>query len=155
MLSDKTVTDSFTAWANEVEPRVRRALTASFGPQVAVEATAEAMSIVWEKWDEVRRSDNPAGYLYGVGRNRARRLSRTRRPDFYEVPEGRLPHVEPGLPSALASLPERQRVTVALVHGYGWTLSEVAELLGIAKTSVQNHAERGLARLRNALGVES
>ena len=33
-------------------------------------------------------------------------------------------------------------------------MSEVAELLGTAKTTVQNHAERGLARLRSDLGVD-
>jgi Sigma-70, region 4 len=42
---------------------------------------------------------------------------------------------------------------VVLVHGYGWTPREVAELTGIAPTSVQNHVERGLARLRAALEV--
>jgi DNA-directed RNA polymerase specialized sigma24 family protein len=40
-----------------------------------------------------------------------------------------------------------------LVHGYGCTLREVAELTAIRQTTVQNHAERGLARLRTRLGV--
>ena len=43
---------------------------------------------------------------------------------------------------------------ITLVYGYEWTLSEVAELLGTTKTTVQNHAERGLARLRKSLGVQ-
>jgi RNA polymerase sigma factor (sigma-70 family) len=70
------------------------------------------------------------------------------------VPQQLLPHVEPGLPAAIARLPEKQRIVVSLVYGYEWTMSEVAELLGTAKTTVQNHAERGLARLRKTLGVE-
>lgn len=60
---------------------------------------------------------------------------------------------EPGLPAALASLPERQRVAVVLVHGFGYTLREVADLTGVKITTVQNHLERGLRRLRERLGV--
>jgi RNA polymerase sigma factor (sigma-70 family) len=61
--------------------------------------------------------------------------------------------VEPALPQALQRLSERQRVCVVLVHGYGWTHQEVADLLGISPSSVQNHAQRGLARLRDAIGM--
>ena len=42
---------------------------------------------------------------------------------------------------------------VVLVHGYGYTLREVAALTGIRPTTVQNHLSRGLARLRLTLGV--
>ena len=66
----------------------------------------------------------------------------------------RLPWVEPGLPAALAHLPESQRVAVILLYGFQWTHTEVASMLGVAKTTVQTHAERGLAHLRKELGVE-
>jgi DNA-directed RNA polymerase specialized sigma24 family protein len=36
-----------------------------------------------------------------------------------------------------------------------WTRPEVAELLGISVTSVGSHLERGLAKLRAELGVDS
>ena len=58
------------------------------------------------------------------------------------------PQVEPGLGRALARLSERQRVAVVLVHGYGWTHREVAELTGSRPTTIQNHLERGLRKLR-------
>jgi RNA polymerase sigma factor (sigma-70 family) len=77
-----------------------------------------------------------------------------RRPVFLDVPLQQLPHVEPELPAAIAALPEKQRIVVTLVYAYDWTLSEVAELMGTAKTTVQNHAERGVASLRRTLGVE-
>jgi DNA-directed RNA polymerase specialized sigma24 family protein len=41
-----------------------------------------------------------------------------------------------------------------LVHCFGWTLTEVAELLELSKNSVQTHVERGLERLRNDLGAD-
>ena len=61
---------------------------------------------------------------------------------------------EPGLPEALAGLSQQQRLAVVLVHGYGYTLREVAELTGIRPTTVQNHLSRGLSRLRRSLGVD-
>lgn len=154
MLSDETIVDSFTEWAEAAESRLRHALTASFGPQVGKEATVDALAHAWEHWERVRAKDNPLGYVYGIGRNKARRLARRRPPVFVDVPAQRLPDVEPGLPAALAGLPEKQRIVVILLHGYEWTMSETAELLGTAKTTVQTHAERGLARLRRDLGVE-
>ncbi len=154
MLPDEIVVDSFTEWVREAEPRLRNALTASFGSQVGKDAAIDALSHAWEHWDRIRMKDNPLGYVYGVGRSKARRMVSPRRAMLLDVPQQLLPHVEPGLPAAIARLPEKQRIVVSLVYGYEWTMSEVAELLGTAKTTVQKHAERGLARLRKTLGVE-
>ena len=63
------------------------------------------------------------------------------------------PWVEPGLGPALATLPERQRVAVVLVHGFSWTLREVAELTGLRITTVQSNLERGLRSLRASMEV--
>ena len=152
MLNESLV-DSFTAWAEHVEPRLRHALTASFGSQVGKDAAADALAHAWVHWDVVSVTENRLGYVYGVARNMARRRAR-RRPVFVPVATARIPDVEPRLPIAIAALPERQRVVIILVYGYEWTLSEVAELLGTTKSTVQNHAERGLARLRKSLGVQ-
>jgi RNA polymerase sigma-70 factor (ECF subfamily) len=154
MLSDGTVVGSFTDWAVEAEPRLRQALTALFGVQEGLEATAEALALAWERWPEVSVMENPVGYVYGAARNMGRRRL-SRRPVFVPVPEQRAPWVEPGLPSALAALSEKQRIVVALLHGYQWTMSEVAELLGVSKSTVQNHDDRGLHALRMKLGVGS
>lgn len=153
-MMSQTATDTFTAWARDAEPRIRAALTASFGPQLGAEATADALAIAWRRWDDVADKPNPVGYVFGIGRNLARRSSRSRRPQFVDVPASLTPLVEPGLPAAIAKLSEHQRVVATLVHGYGWTLSETAELLGTKKTTVQNHLERAMKRLRDELGVE-
>ncbi len=149
----ESLVDSFTQWARCVEPRLRHALTASFGSQLGKDAAADALAHAWVHWDVVSATENRIGYVYGVGRNMARR-SAPRHPLFMPVAVERLPDVEPKLPEAIAALPERQRVVVTLVYGYEWTLSEVAELLGTTKSTVQNHAERGVARLRKSLGVQ-
>ena len=73
-------------------------------------------------------------------------------PDFSEQ---RDPSFEPGLAGALQSLSGRQRTAVMLVHGYGWPLSEVAELLGVSWSTVRRHADRGMEKLQRHLGAGS
>lgn len=139
----------FTAFVVDAEPRLRRALFA-VGGLAATDAVADALAYGWEHWERVRAMENPAGYLYKVGRNRLRRPRRA--PVLPAIAYDRIPDVEPGLPAALAALPERQRVAVMLVHGFGWTHDEVAALLGVGVSTVRNHLARGLGRLRGALG---
>lgn len=152
-LEDRVAVHSFEAFFKEAEPRLHDALAACLGREAGREATCEALAYGWEKWDRVRLMDNPVGYLYVVGRDRGRRALRRRRVGLPLVEAPRVPWIEPGLIDALAGLPERQRVVVTLVYCFEWTLSETAGLLGLKKSTVQNHAERGLAKLRTRLGV--
>ena len=138
----------------EVEPRLHAALIPSIGVDHAREATADALAWAWENWDRVQVMDNPAGYLYRVARTKARRLYR-RRPALPQAPSDQMPWIEPGLPAAIARLSERQRVVVVLVHALGWSQAEVAQLLGVSHGAIQKHSERGLNRLRSALGGEA
>ena len=147
--------DAFRSFVTENEPRLRQALSATLGTQVGVDATAEAFGWAWENWDRVELMVNPVGYLYTVGRDRGRKSLMQRRPLFHPVDSARLPWVEPLLPSALERLPDRQREVVVLLHCFQWTMSEVAQLLAVSKSTVQNHAERGMASLRNSIGVEA
>ena len=138
----------FERFVREVEPRLRRALVAAYGGQRGREATAEALSWAWENWDRVRAMEYPHRYLFRVGRSRTR--ARRQRVVF-DVNDAAERHVEPRLGPALARLSERQRIAVVLVHGFGWTHREVAELTGSRPTTVQNHLERGLRKLRTDL----
>jgi hypothetical protein len=60
--------------------------------------------------------------------------------------------VRAGLPPPSPVCPEG--ADRLLLHGYGWHMTEVAETLGVAKSTVQTHAERGMRKLRHKLGVE-
>lgn len=148
-MAEGTVSD-FSAFFALAEPRLRRALVAAHGGERGREATAEALAWAWEHWNEVEGMVNPIGYLYRVGRSRTR--GRRHRVVFARA-DGGDHWVEPGLGVALAALTERQRLAVGLVHGYGWTLREVADVCGLRVTTVQNHLERGTARLRLLLGA--
>jgi DNA-directed RNA polymerase specialized sigma24 family protein len=145
---------TFEDFVRATESRLREALSAALGSDLGREATAEALAYAWEHWDRVGAMENPAGYLYVLGRGRGRRMRR-RRVVLMPVAVERTPWVEPGLPAALANLPEQQRIVVMLLYCFEWTMSEVAELLDISKSTVQSHAERGLGTLRAGLGVSS
>ena len=138
-------TDRFSRFVVEFEPRLRRALVALCGPEDGRDATAEALGYAWANWERVEAMANPVGYLYRVGASRARRR---RQPQLPPVEPTRLPEIDPGLPAALARLTARQRVVVILVHAEGWTQREVADLLELSPSSVNNHLDRALARLR-------
>jgi RNA polymerase sigma-70 factor (ECF subfamily) len=155
VLPDEVATSSFTEFVEGSELRLRQALMASFGPDVGRDAAAEALAYGWEHWDRVSGMDNPIGYLYRVGQTSGRRMTKRRPMKFPAVSVVRLPWVEPGLPRAMQRLPERQREVVFLLYAYDWSMSEVAELLGVSKSSVQSYSDRAMRRLRRWMKVES
>ncbi|MEN8235337.1 MAG: sigma-70 family RNA polymerase sigma factor [Actinomycetota bacterium] len=142
----------FTRFVKETEPRLSYALAAAYGFEIGAEATADALAWAWEHWESLEEKRNPAGYLYRVGQSKARRYHR-RQMFFPEIPAPEVPSVEPGLIYALASLSQNQRVAVVMIHGMEYSEREVADLLGLSRWSVRTHAERGMRRIRNALGV--
>ena len=149
------VVDEFEVFVRDAERRLSIAFAASYGPELGREATAEALAYAWQNWDRIAVMTNPVGYLFRVGQSRVRRFRFKRPPVVPEIAERAEPWVEPGLPGALAALSQRQRLAVVLIEGFGWTQSEVAELIGISRSSVQKHLDRGLASMRAALGVSS
>jgi DNA-directed RNA polymerase specialized sigma24 family protein len=145
-----TPDDEFRLFVESSEPRLRRAFVAAYGTDRGREATAESLAYAWEHWEQLRGTENVIGYLYRVGQTRTRRrkdrllFARSSNPDHWYEPE---------LIPALRRLTEAQRTAVVLVHGFGWTLREVGECTGIKVTSVQNHLDRGLKKLRSAMRV--
>ena len=45
-------------------------------------------------------------------------------------------------------------MAVLLVHGYGFSYREVAEVLDVSEAAVTNHVHRGLRKLRSRLEGE-
>jgi DNA-directed RNA polymerase specialized sigma24 family protein len=152
-LDESTTRTEFERFMADAEPRLRTALVAVYGPDLGREAAAEALAYGWEHWARLRSFENLVGYLYRVGQTAARPRRSSDSTPLFSAAERSEPWFEPGLAGALASLTDRQRTVVVLVHGFDWTLREVAEVSGLRVTSVQNHLERGMAKLRAALEV--
>lgn len=156
-VDEATMTISFEEWLVETRPRLHRCFLARYGSAIAVELTSEVVAWAWEHRSEIDAMDNPSGYLYRVGQSKSRRLLRWRR-SVVTLPEERRgdqhdPVVEPGLDTALASLSAEQREAVILVHCFGWTQPEVADMLEVELHTVRNRVHRGLISLRESLGV--
>jgi DNA-directed RNA polymerase specialized sigma24 family protein len=135
-----------------LSPRLRAALTALADPDSVDDAVSEAFAYLCENADRVLSMANPGGYLYRVARTHLNRNRRRGPVVLAPVPVTVEHLVEPGLPAALASLSEKQRVAVFLMAGMGWKAAEVAEMLGISETSARTHHDRGMAKLRHRMG---
>jgi DNA-directed RNA polymerase specialized sigma24 family protein len=142
-------TTRYREFVQVAEPKLRRSFVATYGPERGRDATCEALAYAWQHWDRVEAMANSVGYLYRVGQSRT---APTRTRPVFERPEVREPMIEPALARAVASLSERQRLAVLLVHSAGWTVAEVAELIGVNSSTVQRHLHRGLAKLRRQVG---
>lgn len=136
------------------EPAIRRALVAGFGGDLGREATAEALAYGWREWARLSTMANPAGYLYRVGQRWARRNRprATALPDMLSNTAGSC-EFEPGLRPALEGLTRRQRQAVVLVVRFGLSHADAASLLGLSRSSIQNHVERAMSKLREHLGA--
>ena len=146
-----TTEERFSRFAADVQPRLRRALVSFYGIEVGSEVTADALALAWERWDTVEAMANPVGYLFRVGQSRSRRYRR-RAIVLPAVPASEFPEIDPRLPRALANLSNQQRAAVLLVHAHGWTQAETADALGCSVSTLRNHLDRGMRRLRASLG---
>ena len=115
---------------------------------------SDVSEYAWRHWNKVTRMSNPSGWLYRVGQSRARRYFR--RPKRLPEPRSQTdPLVEPGLPRALESLSDAQRVAVLLTQAFGYPVREAAAIVGVSASTIQQNTQRGLDKLRAEIGVFS
>lgn len=127
---------------------LERVLIARYGIDVGLDSAAEALAFAWEHWDEVSEMDNPVGYLVRVGQSQARRRFRWRRtvqlPRHTSAPEDATTRLD----DALLRLKDTHRQAVILVYCHRYSYEEAAEMLDIPVSTLRNHLNRGIARLR-------
>jgi RNA polymerase sigma factor (sigma-70 family) len=121
----------------------------------AEEVAQDAFVKVWERWDRVRRMEDPTGYLYRtalngwfqVHRRAARAARRVASPDRMVDP---LEAVEDRdvLARRLLELPARQRAALVLMEYLGHNSAEAGFALGIRAGTVRRLASKGRATLR-------
>ncbi|MDO8390696.1 MAG: RNA polymerase sigma factor [Actinomycetota bacterium] len=150
----------FGTFVHDHGERIRRALVAYYGVEVGGEAADEALAVAWERWASLAGMDNPAGYVYRIGQSKARphvRWFARRRlfPDSEPVMSVADPAALLDLVRALERLSADQRSAVMLVKSYGYSHREVAALLDVSESVVNNLVHRGVTRLRTLLEVHS
>ncbi|MGH7685244.1 MAG: RNA polymerase sigma factor [Candidatus Dormibacteria bacterium] len=109
-------------------------------------------------WDQLRTVSKRRAWLAAIVVRAARRTSRRRlvrltRETTFDTSTG-LEAVmpwDPAMAGALRNLSVRQRQVVALHYGHGYSLDEVAAILGCRGGTVRAHLSRALEKLREAL----
>ena len=140
--------------------RVRQALVAFYGAEIGNEAADDAMAVAWERWHDIGVMDNPGGYVFRVGQTKARPHVRWRaRRDLFPVTDVADRSVDVSglvdLLRALEGLDADQRTAVMLVKSFGYSHREVARLLAVSESVVNNLVHRGVLKLRSLMGVNA
>lgn len=127
-------------------------------PDLAREATDEAMVRVYQKWHSVRSFTNAPGWAYRVGLNWAISQLRKRK----RLVQGRLPSstptwdpepADPAISAALIHLPVEQRAVVVLRYLCDQSQSDIAAALDIPLGTVRSRLSRALDRLREEVAT--
>jgi RNA polymerase sigma-70 factor, ECF subfamily len=138
-----------------------RALTGDWAQ--AQDVVQEAMIVTFGRWDRVRGFDRPGAFARRVVLNRCRSLGRRRLAEgralarFASRPEpvGDLPADATRFWAEVRRLPRRQRDCVALAYVDGFSMAEIADVVGCAEPTVRVHLHRGRLTLAARLRVES
>jgi RNA polymerase sigma factor (sigma-70 family) len=146
---------SFAAFYERCAGEVREALVLALGDvDLGTDAASEAMARACERWADVSRYENRAGWAYRVGLNWARsRQRRNRWRDHRPVPDRCVPAVphDAELTDALGGLGVDQRAVVVCRYLLDWSVEETAVALEIPVGTVKSRLARALDRLARTL----
>jgi RNA polymerase sigma factor (sigma-70 family) len=127
----------------------------------AEEVAQDAFVKVWERWDRVRRMEDPGGYLYRTALNGWFQVHRraVRAAKRVVAPGGRVDPLEvvedrDDLARRLLELPARQRAALVLTEYLGYDSAAAGRALGIRPGTVRRLASKGRAALRGGSDEE-
>ena len=134
-------------------PRLLRIATSLVGPDTAEDVVQDSYLIARARIGQLRDPAALDAWLARICVHRSFRIKR-RRGRLQEllavIPFARTTPPASGrleLQELVERLPPRDRAVVVLQHGYGYTLAEVAELVGISHANARQIASRTRARL--------
>ena len=157
---DGTGSVEFEPWYRHEYPKVLTALVLVTGDgDRAREAAEEAFARALAKWGSVGRMDSPAGWTYRVALNLVRRMARRaaleQRLLRLTRPDGVVPPPAAELWDLVRGLPQRQREVVVLRHLLDLREREIAESLGIRRSTVSRSLAAAHKTLRGWLSDET
>jgi RNA polymerase sigma factor (sigma-70 family) len=150
------VMGDFESWYRDAHPRLVATLLLVTGDLgLAADSVDEAFARALERWDRVRSMASPTGWTFRVARNVSRRslrrsalerrlLARSPRPADVPAPAGEIWRI-------VSDLPLRQREVVVLRHVADLPEAEIAETLGITRSTVSSTLRDAHARLGRLL----
>ncbi|HEX7167660.1 MAG TPA: sigma-70 family RNA polymerase sigma factor [Acidimicrobiales bacterium] len=151
----------FADWYRDAHPGLLEAVLRAVGRHaLAEDAVEDAFEKAFARWDDVQAMRSPRGWVYRVAVNEARRQLRREvrdleratvafagRPDAVAPPAG-----EAWL--AVRELPIRQRTAVVLRHVAGMTEAEVAQAMGVTRSTVSSALAAAYRKLGDELADE-
>ena len=151
----------FDEFYRQHRDEIGRALALTLGEaSLGQEAVDEAMARAYQRWDQLRDTANPAGWVYVVGRRwglswRRSRRREQRRERFVAPDDGAMigPPIDASmdLMAALSELSSDQRAVVVCRFSLGMSVAETAEALGVREGTVKSRLARAIERLRGIL----
>lgn len=135
--------EPFDTWYAREHPRLVATLLLSTGNiELAADGVDEAFTRALEKWDQVSIMESPTGWAYRVALNHARRTARRRafeRRLFLRRPKDvQVPAPAGEVWQVVSGLPPRQREVVVLRHIGDLREAEIAQVLGISRSTVSS-----------------
>jgi RNA polymerase sigma-70 factor, ECF subfamily len=130
---------------------------------LAGELAQEALARLCLSWTRVRRMANPQAWVTRVALNLAnshfRRKKAERRATERSAQATDLVHVDPdgadavAIRTAVARLPHRPRCALVLRYYAGFSVAEVADLMGCPEGTVKTLTRKAIASLREEIDV--
>jgi DNA-directed RNA polymerase specialized sigma24 family protein len=153
--------DSFAEWYRAAHPGLLEdVLRAVARPALAEDALDAAFEKAFLRWDAVQAMRSPDGWVYRVAVNAARRAMarELREGDRLAFAAGRPAHAPPPGGETwllVRGLPIRQRTAVVLRHVGGLTEAEVADAMGVTRSTVSSSLASAYKTLGRALAEPS
>ena len=151
---------SFEDWYRRQHPKLTSAVLAMCGDlEMSADVADEAFSRALARWPRVSEMASPEGWVYRTAVNQLRRTMRRslleRRLIQRATPsaDAAIPAWDLDLVSAIAALPERQRLAVALHYIADLDIEVTAEVMGVQPGTVLATVHAARANLRKSLRV--
>jgi RNA polymerase sigma-70 factor (ECF subfamily) len=148
---------TFAEWYREAQPGLLESVLRAVNRRaVAEDALDEAFEKAFARWERVQSMRSPNGWVYRVAVNAARAQLRreVREGERLALATGPLVAPPPGGEAWLlvATLPVRQRTAVVLRHVGGMTEAEVADAMGVTRSTVSSTLASAYKALAEQLG---
>jgi len=148
--------EPFDSWYAREHPRLVATLLLSTGDvELATEGVDEAFTRALEKWDHVGDMESPTGWAFRVALNYAHRAARRRAIErrllLKRAKDVPVPAPAGEVWQVVSGLPPRQREVVVLRHIGDLREAEIAQVLGISRSTVSSTLSDAHHRLGHLL----